>query len=41
MDHLIDFGVCTPVGCTNYTIFTKLLLKDILSAFWGFKFDAT
>ena len=22
MNHLIDFGVCALVGCTNYIIFT-------------------
>ena len=29
MNHLIDFGVCALVGCTNYISFTLLLLKYI------------
>ena len=33
MSHMIDFGVYALVGCTNYIIFTSLVLKDILSAF--------
>ena len=41
MNHLIDFGVCALVGCTNYKILHNYFLKDILSTFWVFKFDAT
>ena len=40
MNHLNDFGIYALVGCTNNN-FTYLLLKDISSAFWVFKFDAT
>ena len=32
MNHLIDFGVCALLGCTNYIIL-HIFLKDILSAF--------
>ena len=41
MNHLVDFGVCALVGCTNHIILQNYSLKDILNAFWVFKFDAT
>ena len=41
MNHLIDFGVCALNGLHKLNIFTLLLLKDILIAFWVFKCDAT
>ena len=40
MNHLIDFGVCALVGCSNYIILQNYF-KRYFSAFWVFKFDAT
>ena len=34
INHLIDFGVCALVGCTNFIILHNYF-KDILSAFLG------
>ena len=41
MKHLIDFGVCALAGCTNFIILHYYFIKNILSAFFMFKFDAT
>ena len=40
MNHFIDFGVCALAGCTNFIILHNYL-KDILSALWVLKYDAT
>ena len=38
MNHLVDFGRCALVGCTNYIIL-NFTFKRYLSAFWVFKDD--
>ena len=41
MNHLIDDSVCALAGRTKFIILHNYFKKDILSAFWVFKFDAT
>ena len=40
MNHLIIFGVCALAGCTNFINLQTIYNKDMLKAFFMFKFDA-
>ena len=37
MSHLIDLGVCTQAGCTNFITLQNYLKNILLVHFWMFK----